>query len=373
MDEEYGALIKNHTWTLVPPPPNCNIVGHKWVFRIKYNVDGSISKYKARLVAKGFHQTPGVDFSDTFSPVIKPSTIRVIFTLAATFGWKIQQVDVNNAFLNGELEELAFMGQPSGFTSSSHPSHVCRLNKALYGLKQTPRAWFHKLKSALVEWRFVNSTSDVSLFIKKVGVKVVYVLIYVDDILITGNDPSLIHTTINFLNSKFALKTLGQVHYFLGFKAFRNSDGIYLTQTKYVHDLLAKTNMLNAKPCSTPICSSVKLSAAIGSSLAQSTVYRSVIGALQYLTYTRPDINFAVSRLSQFLSSPNDIHWQACKRILRYLKGTSSLGLVFRPATSLHLKAFADADWASCVDDRRSTSGCCVFLGPNLINWYSRK
>ncbi|KAL5755730.1 hypothetical protein ACOSQ2_020476 [Xanthoceras sorbifolium] len=371
MDEEYGGLIKNHTWTLVPPPPNCNIVGHKWVFRIKYNVDGSISK--ARLVAKGFHQTPGVDFSDTFSPVIKPSTIRVIFTLSATFDWKIQHVDVNNAFLNGELEELVFMEQPSGFTSSSHPSHVCRLNKVLYGLKQTPRAWFHKLKSSLVEWRFVNSTSNVSLFIKKVGVKVVYVLIYVDDILISGNDPSLNHTTINFLNSKFALKTLGQVHYFLGFKAFRNSDGIYLTQTKYVHDLLAKTNMLNAKPCSTPICSSVKLSAAIGSSLAQPTVYRSVIGALQYLTYTRPDINFAVSRLSQFLSSPNDIHWQACKRILRYLKGTSGLGLVLRPATSLHLKAFADADWASCVDDRCSTSGCCVFLGPNLINWYSRK
>ncbi|KAL5825480.1 hypothetical protein ACOSQ3_021543 [Xanthoceras sorbifolium] len=156
------------------------------------------------------------------------------------------------------------MEQPSGFTSSSHPSHVCRLNKALYRLKQAPRAWFHKLKSALVEWRFVNSTTDVSLFIKKVGVKVVYVLIYVDDILITGNDPSLIHTTINFLISKFALKTLGQVHYFLGFEAFRNSDGIFLTQTKYVHDLLAKTNMLNAKPCFTPICSSVKFLAALG-------------------------------------------------------------------------------------------------------------
>ncbi|KAL5765253.1 hypothetical protein ACOSQ2_017847 [Xanthoceras sorbifolium] len=131
--------------------------------------------------------------------------------------------------------------------------------------------------------------------------------------------------------------------------------------------------MLNVKPCSTPICSSVKLSAAIGSPLAQPTVYRNVIGALQYLTYTRPDISFVVNRLSQFLSSPNDIHWQACKHILRYLKGTSGLGLVFRPAASLHLEAFADADWASCVDDRHSTSGCCVFLGPNLINWYSRK
>ncbi|KAL5756289.1 hypothetical protein ACOSQ2_021035 [Xanthoceras sorbifolium] len=132
------------------------------------------------------------------------------------------------------------MEQPSGFISSSNPSHVCRLNKALYGLKQAPRNWFHKLKSALVDWKFVNSTSDVSLFIKKVGVKVVYVLIYVDDILITGNDPSLIHTTVNFLNSKFALKTLGQVHYFLGFETFRNSDGIYLTQTKYVMICLPK-------------------------------------------------------------------------------------------------------------------------------------
>ncbi|KAL5819398.1 hypothetical protein ACOSQ4_023240 [Xanthoceras sorbifolium] len=166
---------------------------------------------------------------------------------------------------------------------------------------------------------------------------------------------------------------LGQVSYFLGFEAFRNSSGIYLTQTKYVHDLLLKTNMLNSKPCSTPICSNVKLSAASGAIFGEPSLYRSVIGALQYLTYTRPDISFAVNKLSQYLASLTTVHWQACKRILRYLKGSSDLGLLFQSASSLGLEIYTDADWASCVDDRRSTSGCCVFLGPNLITWYSRK
>ncbi|KAL5762392.1 hypothetical protein ACOSP7_018656 [Xanthoceras sorbifolium] len=166
---------------------------------------------------------------------------------------------------------------------------------------------------------------------------------------------------------------MGQVHYFLGFEAFRNAAGIYLTQTKYVHDLLSKTNMLNSKPCSTPICSSVKLSASTGAVFAEPSLYRNVIGALQYLTYTRPDINFAINRLSQFLSSPTVDHWSACKRILRYLKGTSSMGLLFESVGSLNLESYLDVDWASNVDDRRSTSGCCVFHSPNLITWYSRK
>ncbi|KAL5789447.1 hypothetical protein ACOSQ2_004335 [Xanthoceras sorbifolium] len=212
-----------------------------------------------------------------------------------------------------------------------------------------------------------------SLFIKKAGKTLLYVLVYVDDILITGTDNRLIHQAIEVLHSRFALKALGAVNYFLGFEAFRNDHGIYLTQTKYILDLLTKTQLLNSKLCDTPICSSVKLSLYSGKAFADPTLYRSTLGALQYLTYTKSDIAFPVNKLSQFLAAPADIHWQSCKRILRYLKGTAGLGLLFRPARQLYIEAFTDADWASCMDDRRSTNGCCVFLGSNLITWYSRK
>ncbi|KAL5854979.1 hypothetical protein ACOSQ4_004781 [Xanthoceras sorbifolium] len=191
--------------------------------------------------------------------------------------------------------------------------------------------------------------------------------LYIDDNLITGTHSKEIHQTIHLLNSKFALKTLGAVGYFLGFEAFRNAQGIYLTQTKYIVDLLTKTNLLNSKPCDTSICSSVKLSRNSGKPFTDPTLYRSTLGALQYLTYTRPDIAFPVNKLSQFLAAPSDVHWQACKRVLRYLKGTAGIGLLFQPTQQLYIEAFADADWASYLDDMRSTSGCCVFLCSNLI------
>ena len=165
MSEEYAALMKNKTWTLVPTNDQMKIVDNKWVFRVKYHADGSVQRYKARLVAKGFQQTPGVDFFETFSPVIKPCTIRVIFTLVVTNNWDIQQIDINNAFLNGDLQEVVYMSQPVGFVDSNKPTYVCQLNKALYGLKQAPRAWFDKLKQALLTWGFKVSTSDSSLFI----------------------------------------------------------------------------------------------------------------------------------------------------------------------------------------------------------------
>ena len=270
------------------------------MFRMKFRSDGSVLKHKARLVAKGFHQTPGVDFWDTFSSVIKPSTIRVIFTLAISFGWRIQQVDVNNAFLNGDLQEVVFMEQPIGFINEKFPHHVCQLKKVLYGLKQAPRAWFNKLKGALHAWGFHASTFDISLFIKRQGADVIFLLIYVDDILVTCNNHSLISTTIKNFNSRFALKDLGEVNYFLGFEAYRDASGLFLTQTKHIHDLLAMSSMLNSKPSSTPLCSSLKLSFHSGAPFADLTLCRSIIGALQYVTYTRPDISFAVNKLSQF-------------------------------------------------------------------------
>ena len=186
MKEEYDALIKNYTWTLVQRQANQQIIENKWIYRIKYNTDGSVAKYKARLVAKGFQQVAGVNYFETFSPVIKPATVRVVLSLVVMNQWKVRQVDVNNAFLNGELTEEVFMCQPEGFFDNQKPSYVCKLHKSLYGLKQALRAWYDKLKNCMLHWGFVNTSLDSSLFIRRSSTSLILILIYVDDILITG-------------------------------------------------------------------------------------------------------------------------------------------------------------------------------------------
>ncbi|CAN1781952.1 Retrovirus-related Pol polyprotein from transposon RE1, partial [Linum perenne] len=186
MTDEYNALMRNNTWSLVSCPTNVNIVGCKWIFRIKRNSDGTIQRHKARLVAQGFSQEAGVDFFDTFSPVIKPTTIRLVLSLALSQRWSIRQLDINNAFLNGELTETVYMKQPRGFEDPSKPNHVCKLQKAIYGLKQAPRAWFTKLKSHLLGQGFRACHSDTSLFVRVAPTTVIYILIYVDDFIITG-------------------------------------------------------------------------------------------------------------------------------------------------------------------------------------------
>ena len=280
MQLEFDALMSNNTWQLVPWHYSYNIVGAKWVFKLKYNADGSIQPYKARLVAKGFHQNPGIDFNETFSPVVKPQTIRVVLSLAISQGWSIKKLDVNNAFLNGELNEIVYMTQPEGFVNSQHPTHVCKLVKALYGLKQAPRAWFEKLKFTVLKWGFIESKADASLFIYSCHNQFLALLVYVDDIILTGSDLSLIDKLIKNLNTSFALKDLGDLHYFLGIEVFRDATGLYLTQSKCITDLLAKNHMINCKPCSTPASTSVHLSCSIGEPLKDVTTYRNAFGGL---------------------------------------------------------------------------------------------
>jgi histone deacetylase 1/2 len=209
MQAEYDALMKNQTWSLVPLPAHRRAIGCKWVFRIKENPDGSINKYKARLVAKGFNQEAGFDFQETFSPVVKPVTIRIILTLALSFKWDIQQIDINNAFLNGILQEEVYMSQPPGFLGSDK-TLVCILQKALYGLKQAPRAWYDRLTQALVSFGFHSSRCDPSLFVYSHKGVTMYVLVYVDDILHTGSSSTILHDLIAKLNSQFALKHMGR-------------------------------------------------------------------------------------------------------------------------------------------------------------------
>ncbi|KAK2420319.1 putative mitochondrial protein [Trifolium repens] len=376
MKEEYDALLRNKTWTLVPPPTHKQPIGCKWVFRVKENPDGTIQKHKAKLVAKGFHQQAGTDFSETFSPVVKPVTVKTVLTLAVTNRWPIQQIDVNNAFLNGILEEEVYMQQPQGFEVSDK-TLVCKLNKALYGLKQAPRAWFDRLKAALIGYGFKASKCDPSLFMMKTGSLHLIVLVYVDDIIITGSSLPHIQSLISKLNAEFALKHLGVLDYFLGIEVFHLADGsLLLSQAKYIRDLLSKAKMDNANGMPTPMASTLKLSKVGFVPVEDPTHFRSIVGALQYATLTRPEISFSVNKVCQFLSNPLEEHWKAVKRILRYLSGTLHHGLVIQAAPidkPLSLIGFCDADWASDHDDRRSTSGACIFVGPNLVSWWSKK
>jgi hypothetical protein len=252
MQDEYDALIKQGTWSLVPPPTNHNIVGCKWVYKLKTHSDGSIARYKARLVAKGFHQQQGIDFDETFSPVIKPPTVRMIISLVVSLHWPLRQLDVSNAFLHGILKEEVYMSQPQGYTDPQNPHYVCKLHKSIYGLKQAPRAWFERFTGQLLQFGFVASTTDYSLFIYRTKTTIAYLLLYVDDIVLTSNTPTFFDQLIQHLSSVFELKDLGPLHYFLVIQVPRDSVGLNLSQAKYATALLHKHNMFHTKPISTP-------------------------------------------------------------------------------------------------------------------------
>ena len=284
MQKEYDALCANNTWTLVPPHPTQNLVGSKWVFRTKYLPDGSIDRLKARLVAKGFHQRPRWDFHETFSLVVKPVTVRVILTLAVSKGWHLRQLDINNAFLQGSLSEEVYVCQPPGFTDPSHPNHVCRLNKALYGLRQAPRAWYTELRSFLLKIGFVTSAADASLFIHSSESIFLVLLVYVDDIIVTGNTDTAVTQLVQRLAAQFSLKDLGTLSYFLGVEVIpHHSGGLFLSQRKYISDVLIKAGMEDAKPVTTPLSASTPLLKTEGEPLPSPTDYRCIVGSLQYL------------------------------------------------------------------------------------------
>uniref|UniRef100_A0A2N9HY44 CCHC-type domain-containing protein n=1 Tax=Fagus sylvatica TaxID=28930 RepID=A0A2N9HY44_FAGSY len=264
--------------------------------------------------------------------VVKPPTVRLILALAVTYNWPLKQLDVRNAFLHGILKEEVYMQQPTGYVDSTHPTHVCQLHKSIYGLKQAPRAWFESFTTQLLTLGFQPSSADSSLFIYKDGPIIAFLLLYVDDIVLTGNNSFFLSQLITSLSQVFELKDMGKLHYFLGLQITRSSQGLTLTQTKYATDLLTKHNMLNCSPCKTPCVPNTRLSTTCGKPLFTDVhAYRSLVGALHYLTFTRPDLSFAVHQVCQFMQAPTDIHLTAAKRILRYVRGTIDNGLFYTP------------------------------------------
>ena len=373
MREEFDALQRNRTWQLVPRPPRANVITGKWVFRHKTRPDGSLERYKARWVVRGFRQRAGVDFTDTFAPVVKPGTIRAVLQLAVSRAWPVHQLDVSNAFLHGHLDEQVFCQQPTGFVDTDYPDHVCLLSRSLYGLKQTPRAWYQRIAAFLQQQGFRSTRSDASLFVYHQGHATAYLLLYVDDIILTASSPALLQQITARLGTEFALKDLGALHYFLGIEVVRRATGFFLHQQKYAYELLERAGMLNCKPASTPVDTKAKVSAVEGSPASDAPFYRSIVGALQYLTLTRPDIQYAVQQVCLHMHAPRDTHWALVKRILRYIRGTTAMGLTLTASPDTSLVAYSDADWAGCPDTRRSTSGYCVYLGPSLISWSSKR
>lgn len=373
MTEEYDAQIINKTWRLVPRPIGANVINSLWLHKLKHDADGNPTRHKSRLVANGKRQEEGIDYDETFSPVVKPATIRSVLHLAVNHGWEMKQLDVKNAFLHGSISEDIYMHQPPGFVDKKHPHYVCKLEKALYGLKQAPRAWNARFSSFLTRLGFVTTKSDASLFVYKDKNDLAFLLLYVDDIVLTGSSSSLLQHITAKMKQEFPMTDMGRLSYFLGIKVDYNKSGIFLSQKQYALEIIERAGMMNCKPISTPSDVNSKLSAEVGDRIDNPKQYRSLAGALQYLTITRPDIAYAVQQVCLFMHDPRTPHLAALKRIIRYIQGTQDHGLQMSKSKEHSLIAYSDADWAGCPDTRRSTSGYCVYLGDNLISWSSKR
>jgi hypothetical protein len=324
-------------------------------------------------VAKGYTQTYGIDYQETFSPVAKLNTVRVLLSLAANLDWPLHQLDVKNAFLHGDLEEEVYMDIPPGCLSSSEARVVYKLQRALYGLKQSPRAWFGRFSSAMRKFGFQQSNSDHTLFLKHRLGKVTALIVYVDDMIVTGDDAEEISRLQEQLSTEFEMKDLGGLKYFLGIEVARSRQGIFLSQRKYVLDLLTEVGLLECKPADTPIVQNHKLGEYTDQVPANKERYQRLVGKLIYLSHTRPDIAYDVSVVSQFMHCPSEDHMDAVIRILRYLKSSPGKGLMFSKNNQVHVDGYTDADWAGNVSDRKSTSGYFTFVGGNLVTWRSNK
>ncbi|KAL7290151.1 hypothetical protein TKK_0015865 [Trichogramma kaykai] len=396
IQEEIKCLIDNDTWTVVKKPSNARLVGCRTVLRNKLNPDGSLCRRKARLVAQGFSQIPGVDFLETFAPVARLDSLRILSAIAAKHDLKLYQSDVVTAYLHGELHTELFMQPPkmlaeilgSIATSEKDSTTVnkakamladlkkgkpiaCKLKKAIYGLRQSGRRWHEKINNALMKLGLRPTESDPCLYVDSRD-KFTFVLLYVDDILFASNNESRVREIKKNLAREFNLKDMGLATYCLGIEIEQTGTSISLCQSGYIGKILSRFGMADCKPVSTPITTGIKLEPN-KSHKSDSLPYRELIGALMYLSVgIRPDITHAVSWLSQFNSCFDKTHWAAAKRVLRYLKGTSNVKLVYSKDKD-GLKGFADADWGSDISDRRSYTGYVFTLSNGAVSWYSKK
>lgn len=378
MQEEMQSLEKNCTWDVVPLPKKKKIVRCKWIFKRKEGLTPSEPpRYKARLVAKGFSQIPGVDYNDVFSPVVKHSSIRTFFSIVAMHDLKLEQLDVKTAFLHGELDEEIYMDQPEGFKVPGKENHVCKLKRSLYGLKQSPRQWYKRFDSFMLAHGFKRSNYDSCVYIKFVNGSAVYLLLYVDDMLIAAKSKEHIATLKKLLSSEFDMKDLGAAKKILGMEITRDrkSGLLFLSQHNYIQKVLKRFNMQDAESVSTPIAPHFKLSAKQCPSTDEDieymskVPYSSAVGSLMYaMVCSRPDLSHAMSLVSRYMSNPGKEHWRAVQWIFRYLRGTADYCLKFG-RTDNGVLGYVDSDFAADLDKRRSLTGYVFTVGSCAVSW----
>lgn len=372
VQDELKCFDENNAWELVDDPKSGTIVECKWVLKKKYDSENQV-RYRARLVAKGFTQKEGIDYVETFSPVVRHTTLRLLFALSAKLGLDVTHLDVKTAFLNGDLEETIYMRKPECLNINDQ-NKVLKLNKAIYGLKQASRAWYKKVDACLLKLGYKKSKLEPCMFIKNTKKGRNIVTLYVDDFFIFSDD---LNETINLkkvLSNQFKLKDLGPVKQCLGMSVNidKEQGEITLSQSLYIEHLLEKFNMVDCKTADTPIEISLKIEKGQG---AQAGIpFQRLIGSLMYLAVlTRPDIAFSVNYLSQFNNCYTDEHWSYAKRILKYLKRTKNFGLKYLKESNSEITGFVDADWASNHLDRKSYTGYCFKFCGSVISWECKK
>ncbi|GAU20588.1 hypothetical protein TSUD_297610 [Trifolium subterraneum] len=349
MIEEIESIERNNTCELVDLPYGKKTIGVKWVYKVKLNPKGEITRHKARLVVKGFLQKEGIDFNEVFAPVARMETIRLVIAMAHYNGWSMHQMDVKCAFLNGPLDEEVYVTQPPGFIIKEDEFKVYKLHKALYGLKQAPRAWNKRIDKFLNDIGFSKCVTEHGVYVKNCAeIGTIILCLYVDDLLITGSNEDHIRET---------------------------SEGLILHQKKYASEILKRFEMDQCNPALTPSEPRLQLSKESEEKDVDATEYRRLIGSLRYLCNTRPDIAYSVGIVSRYRDKPKTSHLSAAKRILRYIKGTMDYGIVFKKPNkrSLDLIGYTDSNWCGDKDDRKSTAGYVFLYGGAPISWCSRK
>ena len=328
---------------------------------------------KARLVAQGYRQEEGIDFDESFAHVARLESIRLLLAYASHMNFKLFQMEVKSAFLNGIINEEVFVEQRPHFENDKNPNHVYKLRKALYGLKQAPRAWYDLLKNFLLDLGYVMGNVDSTLFIKSFDKDIILIQVYVDDIIFGSTKEDLCQTFAKSMHDEFEMSHMGELQYFLGLQIKQMKDDNFIHQGKYTKDLLKRFGMETASPKSTPMSTSTHLDRDEKGKDIDPRLYRGMVGSLLYLTAYRPDIMFVVCICARYQSQPKVTHVTVVKRIFRYLSKSFDFGLYYPKLSSFELMSYSDTNYVGCRSDRKSTSRTCHFLGKSIVSWFSKK
>ena len=382
MRSEIDSMGENQVWNLVDPPDGVRPIECKWIYKKKKDMDGNVHIYKARLVAKGFRQVQGVDYDETFSPVAMLKSIRIILAIAAYFDYEIWQMDVKTAFLNGNLDEDVYMIQPEGFVDPINAGKICKLQKSIYGLKQASRSWNIRFDEVIKGLGFHQNEEEACVYKKESGSAVVFLILYVDDILLIGNDIPMLESVKASLKKSFSMKDLGEAAYILGIRIYRDRSKrlIGLSQDTYIDKVLKRFNMEQSKKGFIPMSHGKHLSqmqcpATANERERMSKVpYASAIGSIMYaMISTRPDVSYAISATSRYQADPGEDHWTAVKGILKYLRRTKDMFLVYGGKEELVVTGYTDASFQTDPDELKSQSGFVFTINGGAVSWKSSK